>query len=178
MKGKLIVFEGISGTGKETQAKLLKKYLLSRGIISHIVFHPSPSLKPKLRKATVSEQIQLLVADRADRVKHFIIPALSRGEWVISLRNWVSAQVYQGDGESVKKVDLLPDWLFYFDIAPYGAMQRIESRGETRGMYETMKLLNEKRKKYKEVLKNIPHITIDAGQSIDDIAANVLKYIR
>ena len=50
-KGKLIVFEGVSGTGKETQAKLLQKYLAAKKIISHIVFHPTPELKPKLRKA-------------------------------------------------------------------------------------------------------------------------------
>jgi len=43
--GKLIVFEGVSGTGKETQAKLLQKYLAAHHIRSQIVFHPSPRLK-------------------------------------------------------------------------------------------------------------------------------------
>ena len=50
-KGKLITLEGISGTGKETQAKLLQKFLGGRGIKAEIVYHPSPDLK-KIFKST------------------------------------------------------------------------------------------------------------------------------
>lgn len=178
MKGRLIVFEGISGTGKETQAKLLKQYLAKKGINSTIVFHPSPELKPQLRNATVSQQLHLLAQDRLNKVKNVIAPALSKGDWIISLRNWVSANVYQGNGEPVKKIDIKSDYLFYFDIVPKKAMERIESRGELRGMYETMKLLNEKRKKYQEVLKRISHITIDASKSIDEIHSSIVQYIK
>ena len=100
-QGKLIVFEGISGTGKETQAKLLKKYLTSKGILSQIVYHPTPDLKEvlslwrKKRAIDHSTEIYLLLADRSDRVRQAIKPALAKGEWVISLRNWMSALVYQ-----------------------------------------------------------------------------------
>ncbi len=178
MTGKLIVFEGISGTGKETQAKLLQKFLQKKGITARIVFHPSPELKPLLRKATSpQEQIALLVNDRQDRVTEVIVPALEKGEWVVSLRNYVSAMVYQGDKGKVRKIDIRPDYLFYFDISPDIAMERIVIRGETRGKYEKIMLLTEKRKKYQEVLKHIPHITLDASLSIDEIHREVLKYI-
>jgi dTMP kinase len=177
-QGTFIVFEGVSGTGKETQAKLLQEYLKNKGIVSHIVFHPTSALKPALRKAkSPQEQISLLAHDRKKIVDSVIIPALAKGQWVISLRNYVSAMVYQGDKEKVKKIDIQPDVLFYFDILPDIAMERIISRGETRGKYEKINLLTEKRKKYKEVLSHIPHITIDAVASIDDIHKKVMKCI-
>ena len=87
-RGKLIVFEGVSGTGKETQAKLLQTYLAKRKIIAHIVFHPSPELKEILRiQPSAAAELRLLAADRLRRVREEIAPALQKGEWVISLRN-------------------------------------------------------------------------------------------
>jgi len=177
-RGKLIVFEGVSGTGKETQAKLLQTYLASKKIKSHIVFHPSPSLKPLLRKAvSTNEQVALLAKDRKYNVDTNITPAIARGQWVISLRNYISAYVYQGNGKEVEAIDLRPDYLFYFDIDPTVSMKRILSRGEILGKYETPKLLNEKRKKYKKILQRIPHITIDASGDIQSIHKIIIKYI-
>ncbi len=177
-RGKLIVFEGVSGTGKETQAKMLQAFLKKKGIISHIAFHPSPELKKDLKMATsVQQQIALLARDRRNRVRHLILPALRRGEWVISLRNYVSAYVYQGDGSLLQAFDPKPDWLFYFDIEPEISMKRIVSRGGIRGTYETMTLLDEKRKRYKEVLKTIPHIPIDASESILSLHNKIVSYI-
>ncbi len=177
-RGKLIVFEGISGTGKETQAKLLRQYLAKKKINAHIVFHPSPHIKNVLRAATsVADQITILAEDRESVVRSVIAPALARGEWVISLRNYISAYVYQGDGKPVENIDRKPDGVFYFDIEPAVALKRIVSRGETRGTYETLKLLREKRKKYKEVLSHISHITLNAEKSIDEIHQQVVKCI-
>ena len=177
-RGKLIVFEGISGTGKETQAKLLKEYLVQKHIKTHIVFHPSTEIKPILRaQKTVNDQIKVLAADRGSKVREVIRPAIRKGEWVISLRNYVSAYVYQGNGTVVKKVDMNPDYLFYFDITPMAAMERILSRGEQLGKYETLKLLKTKRRKYKRVLKTIPHYEVDASQTIMQIHKEIRKYL-
>src|SRR3989338_5832562 len=98
--GKLIVFEGISGTGKDTQAKLLHTYLANKRITSQIVFHPTPDLKEVLRVWRKNRsidhitEIYLLLADRWDRERQVFKPALARGEWVISLRNSLSALDY------------------------------------------------------------------------------------
>jgi dTMP kinase len=192
MKGKLIVFEGVSGTGKETQAKLLQKFLATQKIKSNIVFHPSPELKEifsawrKERSIDALTETYLLLADRSSRVRQQIRPALEKGEWVISLRNYVSALVYQGKTEKdwtwitneFLRFEPKPDYLFYFDITPGDAMKRILLRGEPLGKFETPTLLNEKRKNYKKILQAIPHITVDASQSIERIHRGIISNLH
>lgn len=191
MKGKLIVFEGISGTGKETQAKLLQEYLGKLGITCQIVFHPSAELKAilsewrKNRNIDHVSEVYFLFADRYNRVQEIINPALARGEWLISLRNSVSALVYQGKTPSectwiqkeFARFEPTPDVLFFFDMTPEEAMTRIEKRrretGEPLGYFETKEHLYEKRKKYELVLKTIPHVRIDASQSVETIHRNI-----
>lgn len=195
-KGKLIVFEGISGTGKETQAKLLQSYLQARGIKSRVVYHPSPELKVLLsawrkeRNIDHITEVYLLLADRSDRVRQVIRPALAKGEWVISLRNWVSALVYQGKTAKERtwidrefaKFEPRADVLFWFDIDPAMALARILARhkhaGEPIGKFETPALLNEKRKKYRNVLQNILHVRIDASRDITAMHKGICKCIN
>lgn len=188
-RGKLIVFEGISGTGKETQAKLLCDYLGSLGIKSHIVYHPSPELKTILSEWRKNRHIDyisesyFLLADRYDRVRQIIKPALETGEWVISLRSWVSALVYQAktksDREYIRKefgwFEPKANYLFYFDIDAARALVRIKKRGEPRGSFETREKLFEKRNAYQSVLRAIPHITIDASGSIETIHRRLIS---
>ena len=195
MLGKLIVLEGISGTGKETQAKLLKEYLTTQNITSHIVYHPTPALKEVLnvwrkeRSIDHITEIYLLLADRSDRVRQVIIPALARGEWVISLRNSLSALVYQAKTEAERawvtqefsRFEPKPDVLFFFDIPPEAAMQRIKKRhdqtGEAIGTFETPEHLAQKQAAYLSVLKSIRHIRIDASGSIENISTLVKENI-
>ena len=195
MNGKLIVLEGISGTGKETQAKLLKEYLASKGIVSQIVFHPTPDLKEVLaawrgkRGIDHITEIYLLLADRSDRVRQVINPALTRGEWVISLRNSLSALVYQAKTpkerawvtQEFSRFEPKPDYLFFFDITPEEAIERIKKRhdetGEAIGKFETHGRLAQKRATYLSVLKSIKHTPIDASQSIKNISTLVKENI-
>lgn len=195
-KGKLIVLEGVSGTGKETQAKLLQKYLLSKKINSQIVYHPSPELKEILkywrrtRKINHLTEVYLLLADRHDRVGQMIIPALEKGQWVISLRNYVSALVYQGETSSERKwiarefmrFEPRADKLFYFDIKAKIALQRIYKRHqetkEILGKFETIERLSQKLKEYWQVLKNISHITIDAAMDIESVHRQIIQHVK
>lgn len=192
-KGKLIVFEGISGTGKETQAKLLEEYLSRKNINSRIVYHPSSDLKEILsswRKDRLIDnvtEVYLLLADRLSRVNQIIKPMLDQGVWIISLRNYVSALVYQGQTDKerlwIKKefagFEPKADRLFYFDIDPESAYQRTISRhnktGEPMGKFETLELLAQKRKSYLEVLSLISFHSVDASQDIDSIHKEIIS---
>jgi dTMP kinase len=195
-QGKLIVFEGISGTGKETQAKLLKEYLNSKGIIAHIVYHPTPDLKNILtswrqtRKIGHITEIYLLLADRSDRVRQVINPAREKGEWIISLRNSLSALVYQAQNSRERlwtakqfaRFEPLPDHLFFFDIPPRDALVRIKARcthtGEPLGKFETLAYLTQKSDAYRRVLKTTDHISLDANRPIRSIHEVIVTAVR
>jgi len=190
-KGTYIVFEGISGTGKETQAVLLKNYLAKKKITANIVYHPTAEVKlllsewRKERNIDHITEVYLFLADRYDRVRQVIAPALLRGEWVISLRNWVSALVYQGKTkeerawitEEFSRFEPTPDVFCYFDLTPEIAFARIGKRhevtGEAIGTFESLDALRVKENIYHEVLKNIPHTIIAADQSIEDVHIQV-----
>lgn len=195
-KGKFIVFEGISGTGKETQAKLLLDYLKKKGIKTQIVYHPSLELKEVLSRWRKNRNIDniteayLLLADRYDMVRRIIKPALSQGEYVISLRNFVSALVYQAKNETDRDFmrkefrwfEPEPDMLFYFDLTPDEALSRINKRheqtGENYGKFETQENLKIKLISYRTVMKEITHIKIDAGNSIDEIHNQIRNHLH
>lgn len=194
-RGKLIVFEGVSGTGKETQAKLLQSYLTERGFKSHIVYHPSPELKEILSQWRKSRNIDhvseayFLLADRYNRVQEIIKPALATGEWVISLRNSLSALVYQAKTPQERAwidkefalFEPKPDTLFFFDMTPEAALKRImkrhEQTGEPLGTFETLKALTLKQASYRSVLKTIDYVRIDASQSIDHIHTQIVNLV-
>ena len=196
MRGKFIVFEGISGTGKETQAKLLKKYLAHKNIAATIVYHPTPELKRilsrwrKERRIDSTTIVYLLLADRNDRVEQIIKPALKRGEWVLSLRSWISALVYQGEtpaqrvwiSHQFSELEPRPDFLFYFDIDPEIALARInkrhESTGERLGTFETLHHLQEKRNAYEQILPSLPHHRINARLTSNEMQQAVLQQIK
>ena len=194
-KGKLVVFEGISGTGKETQAKLLKDYLGKKGIVAHIVYHPTSELKEilatwrKNRHIDHLTEVYLLLADRRDRMSQVILPALKRGEWVISLRNFVSALVYQGHTSAQRAwiahefshIEHEPDYLFWFDITPVAALARVMKRhqetGEPLGKFETPEHLADKRKKFQTVLRDFSFYKIDAACTIEQIHESITGVI-
>lgn len=194
-RGTLIVLEGISGTGKETQAKLLQEYLIKQGIDAIIVYHPSIDLKSIFsrwrneRDIDHITELYLLLADRYDHVRRVINPALKKGQWVISLRSWLSALIYQGKSQKDRvwiadefgRFEQIPDYLFYFDIDPVvaydRAMARYKQTGEPMGKFETKELLSDMRSRYKKVMKTLPHKAINASLSIDDIHREIVKFL-
>lgn len=100
-----IVLEGIDGTGKSTQVKLLAEALQERGMVVQTSFEPTngqygalvrnSATRPEGRYSLEDEQ-ELLLKDRQEHVKTLIDPALSREEVVILDRYYFSNMAYQG----------------------------------------------------------------------------------
>jgi dTMP kinase len=114
--GKWIVFEGLDGCGKSTQARLLAERLgavLTRepggtelgSSIRDMVLHASAPI-------TVESEALLFAADRAQHYHEVVAPNLARGLHVVSDRSVWSSVVYQGYGRGlgVRKVTELNDW--------------------------------------------------------------------
>lgn len=139
-KAPFIVFEGIDGSGKTTQAKKLADYLASRG--ARVLLTAEPSDGPvgahirslKTRPAPEAEA-RLFTEDRRDHLSRTILPALAQGVTVICDRYVYSSAAYQGargiDPESIlaeNSAFALPaDVTFLIEIDVDAALARIAS---------------------------------------------------
>jgi len=125
MRGSFIVFEGPDGCGTTSHAKFLNETLQSQGSTTLLTAEPTPGPVGKFIREALktgglpSSSLQLLFcADRAAHVERDIIPALERGETVITDRYTLSTIAY-GDAlgldaqwlEKVNDAFLKPDIL-------------------------------------------------------------------
>jgi dTMP kinase len=138
-RGLLIAFEGPDGSGKTTQRKLLKDWLVGRNqAVTVTKWNSSPTYKPiiKARKAekslTPEDYAVLHAVDFRDRYANEILPALSNGHTVLCDRyvfTGVARDVARGLDRawSMKLYEpvLWPDLVFYFSASPDTCSQRI-----------------------------------------------------
>ena len=143
MKGKLIVIEGIDGSGKSTCAKNLAEKLNSINIKTIYTFEPTHShYGAKLRDGMLSEDLDaeeellLFVKDRKEHIEYMIKPALEEGYFIILDRYFYSSIAYQGaKGIDINRIinmhkDFIvkPDIVFIFHIPINIALNRIISK--------------------------------------------------
>jgi dTMP kinase len=153
--GTFITFEGIDGSGKSTQLRLLANYLKQAG--SDVLLTREPGGTPvgnRLRAALLDahEEVdpltELLVfaADRAQHVRRVLRPALEAGEVVLSDRYADATAAYQGAGrgfspELISEIiqlateGLKPDLTVLFDLSVDDSTTRTRRRtnGTQRG---------------------------------------------
>jgi dTMP kinase len=195
LRGKFITLEGIDGSGKSTQLRLLSGDLRSRGL--DVVTTREPGGTPlgrRLREAfleteeTVAPMAELLLfaADRAQHVEFLIKPSLQQGRVVISDRYADATYAYQGAGrgfpeQTVKQIiklatgGLKPDLTLFFDISVERSFDRTHSRDETgerknRMDLESSGFYSEVRAAYLDIAKREPRRfkVIDANGSIEE----------
>lgn len=146
-RGYLIVFEGIDGCGKTTQANLLYHAMSERGLSVMITREPSHSPYGQCIRTLASqgirpdpqEELALFQADRKDHVARKINPALDSGRSVILDRYYFSTLAYQGarglDVRAIQSDNELfaprPDIVFLLDIPISLAVERIAIRGQS-----------------------------------------------
>ena len=185
LRGQYIVLEGISGSGKDTQANALQERLRARGCTVVRVHEPDDMYRD-LRDVWQEKHHNrledpllmkfLLMADRYELIRDKVCPGLTDGHIVLSVRNFVSTLVYQcADDLDVAATAFahrfapLPDVLLLYDVEPGVAYSRIEGR-EKKGLYETRELLEVHRKRYRDVCQQLfaPRLKIiDASQPIE-----------
>jgi len=146
--GKLIIVEGIDGSGKSTQLLLLHKWLESKG---HKVFFTEwnssqlvkeTTKRGKKNKSLTPTTFSLLHAtDFASRLYHEILPPLKAGMIVLADRYMYTAfarDVARGvSPEWIRKLysfAITPDMAFYFKVPIEVAISRL--LGGTRGQFK------------------------------------------
>ncbi|MCI0455088.1 MAG: dTMP kinase [Candidatus Dadabacteria bacterium] len=111
-RGMFITLEGVEGSGKSTQAELLKDFLFKQGRKVSLTREPGwGALGRLIRRLLLEEkdleldpvaELFLFCADRTQHVRDFILPRLKDGEIVICDRFTDSTIVYQGYGRRLE----------------------------------------------------------------------------
>lgn len=150
-RGLLIVLEGIDGTGKSTQCRLLAEGLRERGFAVKQSFEPTNGVYGRrLRESAEAgrlepeEELELFLKDRKEHVEQLIRPALEAGECVVLDRYYFSTMAYQGSrgldpGEIRRRNEEfapVPDVLFILDLDVEVALGRVRSRGDVPNDFE------------------------------------------
>lgn len=192
-RGVLIVFEGIDGTGKTTQAKRLLETLKKKGFDAVYFREPSDSpwgreIKQKAAltdSLSAEEELELFQKDRKENIAKNLKPALERKRIVILDRYYYSTIAYQGargiDPLIIKKMNeefaVKPDLVFILDMAPREGLRRIEkNRKEKDLLFEQEDYLGRVREIFRSFKdKNIFHI--DAFRSEEDIYREIEKTV-
>lgn len=148
--GTFITFEGCEGSGKTTQAIMLRDYMVSRGKEVALVREPGGTplgqkirdllLDPASGNISPITEALLFAADRAQQVRDVIRPALQIGQVVISDRFVDSSLAYQGvaRGCGLEPVKNLNDWAtgglephltVFLDMSVKDSLARAEQHG-------------------------------------------------
>ena len=200
-RGRFIVFEGIDGSGKSTQIKLLCDRLKAAGRKVYLTAEPTSSVTGGLLRDALSgvakrTGYELAALFLLDRINHNVNPVngievmLERGYDVICDRYYYSSLAYQGsevDFEWVKNMNLncreirMPDACIFLDLDPDSAMERIGSDRAVTEIYEKKSKLESIRNKYFSLFSCLDEKEnikiVDATKSIDEIAQKIFDEI-
>ncbi len=138
LTGKLIAIEGADGSGRSTQIKLLTDWLEGHGYATvNVGLKRSNLVSEELESAmqgNVLSPITLSLfyaTDFADQLENIIVPALKAGFIVLADRyiyTLMARDIVRGGNrewlESLYSIALVPDMVFYLDVAPRFLVER------------------------------------------------------
>lgn len=198
-RGLFITFEGIDGSGKSTQCRLLAETLQAAGREVVLTREPggSPGAEEIRRlvlegdpdKWSAETEILLFTAARRDHLERTIEPALAAGRVVICDRFADSTRMYQGlsRGDLRATVDQLhdlmigrePDLTILIDMDPATGLSRAKGRQGTEERFEDFGLsLQEKmRAGFLALAQEFPDRfrVLDGDRALDTVAQDVLS---
>ena len=196
-RGLFLSFEGIDGSGKSTQARLLADHLVHGDREVVLTREPGGSdgaeeirrlvLEGDPDRWSAETELLLFTAARRDHLERLIQPALTRGAVVICDRFVDSTRMYQGLGRADLRgtVDRLhdmmigvePDRTFLIDMDPAHSLTRALGRqgGEERFESFGADLQEKMRVGFLDLAREFPdRITvIDGGRPADAVAADI-----
>jgi dTMP kinase len=199
MNGLFLSLDGLDGTGKSTQCRLLVEHLRQRGLSLKPVVDPGGTpLGSKLREILLDKnsvfsaraEALLFMASRAELVESEIRPALEVGQIVVSDRYLLSTVVYQGHAGGLPVPELWqtgrlatggiePDLVLVLDLPVEQAILR---RGREPDRMESKKLEYHHRVREGfrlEATQNPERIQlIDASASVDAIQAELRRRVE
>lgn len=204
MRGKFITFEGIDGSGKSTQARLLAGELRLQGYGVLATMEPGGTpLGRRLREAFLETEeavaplaeLLLFAADRAQHVEFLVKPALQDGKIVVSDRFADATAAYQGAGrgfpeKTINQIvnlatgGLQPDLTLFFDLPIEKAVLRAKTRGDdetvrNRMDSETTDFYRRVREAYLKIAEKESKRfrIVEADGSVEEVRARVMEIV-
>jgi dTMP kinase len=200
---KMIVIDGVDGSGKGEQTRRLQQSMLDQGLNCILTREPggSPAAED-IRNLLVNgapdkwdsmTELLLMYAARRAHLRDTILPALRQGNWVISDRFADSSRAFQGIAgelgldcvEQLHKLsigDFQPDLVFILDIDEKVALARAEARGTGEDRFE--KKGNEYHQKVRTAFRSIAasdvqrYQLIDASGSIQQVSEKLISIMN
>lgn len=192
--GLFVCFEGGEGAGKSTQSRLLHDWLVARGETVLLTFEPGDTpvgkelrrivLDPATGDLSDRTEALLYAADKAEHVDHVVLPALERGEVVITDRYVDSTLAYQGAGRTLDVAeveavarwathDLRPHLTVVLDLAPEAGLGRFDERDRIEG--QSLAFHERVRQGFLDLAAADPnhYVVLDARAPIEEIAATI-----
>ena len=197
--GVFVCFEGGEGSGKSTQARLLRDALQAEGYAVLLTHEPGDTpVGKELRRIVLSPEtgalahrteVLLYAADKAEHVETVVLPALGRGEVVVTDRYVDSTLAYQGAGRALDLADveavarwatgdLRPHLTVVLDLEPESGLARFAGRDRIEG--ESLDFHQRVRHAFLELAAADPdhYLVLDARAHAREIAATVLDRLR
>ena len=195
-QGIFIVFEGIDGSGKSTQAARLAQTLSARHLDVTLTREPTDGVwGRKIRNiaragragTSLEQEISYFIEDRKQHVREVIHPALRRGGVVICDRYYYSTIAYQGalgaDPERLRRLNEKthrfpkPDIVFYIDVSPSAGIRRINTqRDGANAGYERAGFLTRVRAGF-DALDDACIIRVKGTRPRDAVAREILAHV-
>lgn len=192
--GVFVCFEGGEGAGKSTQSRILREWLEEAGHTVVLTFEPGDTpvgqqvrrivLDPETGHLADRTEALLYAADKAEHVEKVVLPALERGDVVVTDRYVDSSLAYQGAGrtldtDGLERVlrwstgDLRPHLTVLLDLEPEQGLGRFDGRDRIEA--ESIDFHERARQGFLALAKADPehYVVLDARAGVDEIAAAI-----
>jgi dTMP kinase len=199
--GRFISFEGIDGSGKSTQARLLAERLRAAGRDVVLTREPGGSpgaedirrlvLEGPPERWSAETEVLLFTAARRDHLERTIRPALAEGRLVITDRFADSTRVYQGrtrgdlrglvDRLHALVIGLEPDMTVLIDLDPGTGLARAAARAGPEMRFERMgpAMQARMRQGFLDLARGDPRfVVIDGAGPAEAVAADVAAAVE
>ncbi|OGF52750.1 MAG: dTMP kinase [Candidatus Fraserbacteria bacterium RBG_16_55_9] len=200
MKGCFIVFEGLDGSGKTTQAQRLFRYFEKRG--REVIAVEEPGGTPfgeRIRAILLDErsslepltELLLYQASRHELTRRVIRPALERGAMVICQRYGYSSLAYQGYGRGLPlewvaalteraTEGLTPSVAFFLDVPVEEGLKRVKrERQPDRMESQGLEFLRRVEQGYQELAAHHPEmVRLDGTKGPEHLFEDILRALE
>jgi dTMP kinase len=189
-KGTFIVIEGLDGSGKTTQARILAVRLRR----SHNALYTQEPSHGKIgtfirerilygeKRFPITVEALLFAADRIEHLQNEVLPALAEGRLVVSDRYIYSSLAYQGSAglslewiETLNQHALKPDLALFIDVYPEAVQARLKNR---KSVMENLETQQKVREIYLKFVENGNLKRIDGDKPTSMVAEEILTAVN